>query len=160
MVQPLVQDILTIPTPVYVAHRGLTNGPDPSNENNLKQLLERTAKGLYSECDIWSIDSKLYLGHDRPTTEIQFEQICSPYLWLHAKNREALEYLLQKRNHDGFELCIFWHTTDDYAITANGEVIVYPGKQLLEGSTFMMPEHSDCILAYRGVRIICSDYSI
>jgi hypothetical protein len=159
MVQPIVKDILKISTPIYIAHRGLTNGPDHILENNLNQLLERTAKGLYSECDVWYINSKLYLGHDTPTTEIVFENIISSYLWIHAKNKESLEFLLQKRNHEGADLCIFWHTTEDYALTTSGELIVYPGKSLLEGSCFMMPENSNGILAPKIIHSICSDYN-
>ena len=158
MIQPFVKDILRIHTPVYIAHRGLTNGPDKVLENNLENLRQRCARGEYSECDIWYMDSKLYLGHDHPSIEICFDDICSPYLWLHAKNKEALEYLIRMRNHNGFDLCIFWHTTDDYTLTTTGDVIVYPGKDLIEGSTFMMPEQSNNINVKKNIYNICSDY--
>ena len=160
MVQPFVKDILRIHTPVRIAHRGLTNGPDKLLENNLESLRQRCTRGEYSECDIWYIDSKLYLGHDNPSVEIHFDDIDSPYLWLHAKNKEALEYLIRMRNCQGKDLCIFWHTTDDYTLTTTGECIVYPGKELIEGSTFMMPENADGIPTYNRVRIVCSDYNI
>jgi len=158
MIQPQVKDILRIHTPVYIAHRGLTNGPDKIVENNLENLRQRCARGEYSECDIWYIDSKLYLGHDSPSVEIRFDDINSPYLWLHAKNKEALEYLLGLRNYKGYDLCIFWHTTDDYTFTTTGNVVVYPGKELIEGSTFMMPENADNIIVKKNIHSICSDY--
>jgi hypothetical protein len=53
-----------------IAHRGLTDGPNKDLENNPKQILLAIDQSFDCEIDLWSIDSKLYLGHDLPVYPI------------------------------------------------------------------------------------------
>jgi hypothetical protein len=149
--------ITTVHIPLQIAHRGLTRGPDSELENNWDTILQRSRAGFYSEVDIWFLkaDNKWYIGHDVPHTAVLLEDILNPFFWLHAKNKYAFEELLKKR-YQGYPIQAFWHTTEDYCLTTNVDCIVYPGKPLLEYSTFMMPENSglqDTIKA----SYICSD---
>jgi hypothetical protein len=160
MQKPTRIDLAQFYCPTFIAHRGLTSGPDKAKENSLETLKERYSKGLMSECDIWLVGAKLFLGHDEPSMEINFEDINSSYLLLHAKNKEAYEYLLYKANYEGFNLNVFWHTEEDYVLTNRGDSIVYPGKELIKNSIFMMPENSMGVLNNGISSFICSDYII
>jgi hypothetical protein len=158
MQEPNRRDFENFYCPTFIAHRGLLNGSDKIKENALDTLKERCFMGLYSECDIWFVKGELFLGHDSPTTRIRFEDIHSPYLFLHAKNKDAYEYLLNKVNYEGFNLTVFWHTTEDYVLTNRGDSIVYPGKELLYDGVFMMPENSGTIRNTNTCKYICSDF--
>ncbi len=160
MTDPFVKNIHCFHTPMFIAHRGLTSGPSSRNENNKETLLSRAKMGLYSECDIWYIDGKFFLGHDTPSESISTEELCTPYLWLHAKNKEAYEQLLHIRNSYGINLRVFWHTTEDYVLTTHNDCIVFPGKPLLQNSVFMMPENAGEISTPEISSAICSDYTI
>ncbi len=155
---PHRQDVFTCYTPLYVCHRGLTQGPSHEHENNLETILMLTQRGIHVECDIWKIGDTLYLGHDLPQTPITLQELQSQYLWIHAKNKDALEYLLYQRNKCGIPLRIFWHTTEDYCFTTSLECIVYPGKPLLQDSVFMMPEMTTNLQDIHRAHSVCSDF--
>jgi hypothetical protein len=156
-----IEPILCISTPFYIAHRALTNGADIYLENRLDILMDRIKCAQYSECDIWYINNKLYLGHDRATTEIDISALMTPYLLLHMKNREALEYFLELRRSGIYNFNIFWHTTEDYVISSLEDIIVFPGKEIISHSIYMMPEND---LSKRNsnkkISQICSDYKL
>jgi hypothetical protein len=158
MTPPFVTDIASFYTPMQIAHRGLTKGPSHELENNKETLISRCSDGYYSECDIWKIDGSFYLGHDEPITPISLEELCTPYLWIHAKNKDAFESLVAIRNTRGIDLRIFWHTDEDYILTTHGDCIVYPGKPLLAQSVFMMPELAGKIEQLETCSGVCSDY--
>lgn len=160
MTQPHVNNIESFYTPIYIAHRGLTDGSSMLNENNKENLLSRVSQGLYSECDIWYIDGTFLLGHDFPSTPISIDELYSPYLWLHAKNKDAYEKLLDIRNSRGINLRLFWHTNEDYILTTHNDCIVFPGKPLLKNSVFMMPENAGTIENSKKCSAICSDFNI
>ena len=140
--------------PMTLAHRGNVSGP-AATENTWTQIAKCIERGISVECDVWRVDSTLFLGHDEPSEPIEFEALCSPYILVHAKHGPALEYLLQKRRH-GAPINLFWHTTEDYVLTTAGDVIVYPGKPLLEPSMCMMPER--CGSTVPRAHQICSDF--
>jgi hypothetical protein len=159
MTLPQRQDLIKLHTPLFVAHRGLTNGPSKEHENNIHTLRQCVQNGHHAECDIWYVNYQLFLGHDSPTVPISFADICSPYLWLHAKNKDALDYLLHKRNKEGYAIRIFWHTDEDYIFTTELDCIVFPGKDLLQDSVFMMPESTTFLDRAKFAHTVCSDYS-
>jgi hypothetical protein len=160
MQTPKRLDLIHFYCPEFIAHRGLSEGPDRQNENDLEILKERSKNGEFSECDVWLINNILYLGHDGPEKEIVFDDINSRYLFLHAKNKEAFEYLLHKSNYEAIDLNIFWHKDDDYVLTNHGDIIVYPGKELIQNSVFMMPENSNIEIKANKFKCnyICSDW--
>jgi hypothetical protein len=157
-----------------IAHRGNLNGPNQSIENKPEQIDLAISKGFDVEIDIRYINSKIYLGHDEPETEIdiQFlrERKCS--LWIHCKDRHSLEYLSEWKD-DKFNY--FFHTIEDYILTSKGYIWVYPGKHLLKNSVCVMPENAikDTISrTFENLRLlnntlqtsecsgICTDYPI
>ncbi len=82
-----------------IAHRGLTNGPDNALENTIAAIDLAIEHGYDVEVDIWKIQDKIYLGHDEPKESIDLEFLLRPQIWAHAKNLQALQYMLENNVH-------------------------------------------------------------
>jgi len=134
----------------YISHRGFIDGIDQSLENNPKQILYLLSKNVDVEIDIRIHKEKFYLGHDEPSYEVSRDFIENPMLWCHAKTFEALEALSRTKSH------FFWHQNDDYTLTSNGFIWVYPGKPLVKNSISVTPENFK--LDYSNCYGICTDY--
>jgi hypothetical protein len=139
----------------YVAHRGLTNGPDKSLENNPAQIELALNAGFDCEVDLWVINSELWLGHDNPQYPTNEKFIKQIGLWVHAKNLAALRWL-------GDTDCnYFWHEEDKFTLTSHRWIWTYPGNDLTSISVMVMPEYVDQTLENaRNAKCygICSDY--
>ena len=138
---------------IYIAHRGNLNGPEPENENNPRYLLESLNRGFFVETDVWLINDKLMLGHDEPQYETTLDFLENEKIFCHAKNIEALDYLIINP-----KIHCFFNNNDDYTITSKNKIWAYPGKLLTKNTICVMPErvgqiHIECL----G---ICSDYPI
>lgn len=96
-----------------IAHRGNLKGPNKM-ENRPDYLLNALGQGFDCEVDVWLVNRQIFLGHDRPEYQVEEGFLKNPGFWLHAKNLEALEYLLNEK------LVCFWHENDAYTITSNG----------------------------------------
>jgi hypothetical protein len=141
---------------IYIAHRGLFEGPNPGLENDPEQIQLALSKGYDCEIDVWyKANGKWFLGHDAPTYNVDYDFIAQPGLWLHAKNLAALYYLT------GTPLNYFWHESDTQTLTSHHYIWTYPEKTLSKRSIMLMPEWADPTLANtKGVDCwgICSDY--
>ena len=58
------------------------------------------------------------------------------YLWIHAKDIQALHSLTQQAS----SFNVFWHQDDFYTITTKGFIWTYPGHTLTPDSICVMPE--------------------
>lgn len=136
---------------ILIAHRGNTNGPDPSRENSPEYIDLAIHNGFDVEIDVWGVDGRLWLGHDGPQYQIdvQFLKDRSSKLWCHAKNLEALKFLVK----NGFH--VFSHENDDYILTSKGYIWAYPGKPVDEDVICVMPERGGYATRCLG---ICSDF--
>jgi hypothetical protein len=123
---------------LFIAHRGLFNGPDSELENRPEQIDLALSLGFHCEIDVRYINGKWMLGHDKPTYEIPFNFLQKQNLWIHAKNLEALYQLSQDKN-----LKVFWHQNDDFTLTSSGEIWSYPNMPLTPNSIMLMPEWTD-----------------
>lgn len=142
---------------ILISHRGNINGKFESYENEPNYIKKALDNGYDVEVDLWIKDREMFLGHDEP----QYGIILSDFwlqqknrIWWHCKNIEALEFCkdMGKYRIPNF----FWHQEDDYTITSNGFIWVYPGKKLNKYSIAVMPElNNDNIKGCFGV---CSDY--
>jgi beta-phosphoglucomutase len=137
----------------YIAHRGNLYGPDIINENKIDYILNVINKGYDCEIDIRYIDNILYLGHDNPDyiVDINFLLKYNNNLWIHCKNIDALNYLLNFK-----ELNIFWHQSDNYTLTSKNNIWCYPDMITTEKSIIVMPELNN--FNYKEAYGICSDY--
>ena len=105
-----------------ISHRGNLEGKINDLENKPDYILDALNKGFEVEVDIWYHKKKLYLGHDEPLYKTDLLFLGDNRLWCHAKNREALEHLLQ------YEVRTFWHQEDDYTITSDKIIWQFPTK--------------------------------
>lgn len=139
---------------IFIAHRGLINGPDLDKENKPEQIEFSLSQGYHCEIDIRLVNDIWYLGHDYAQYPISFHFLTQPNLWIHAKNLSALEYLMNT------ELNFFWHQNDDYTITSHKFIWAYPGQKLTRKSVQVMPEMIDPNLEKINYNCyaICSDW--
>jgi len=135
-----------------ISHRGNIDGPNLARENSPYYIMEAIAMGYEVEIDMWWIDERLYLGHDKPQYEVSDEWLEDKIdkLWVHCKNTELLNWIRST------ELHYFWHENDTVTLTSKNYIWAYPGKQPIKNSIAVMPElNNDNLTSCLG---ICSDY--
>ena len=142
-------------TPLLIAHRGNTQGPNPDKENHPDYIMEALNQGFEVEIDVWLIDNKFILGHDKPQYEVNQEFVFNENFWHHAKNLDVFGEL----NHmtPSHLINTFFHDTDDATLTSQGYIWTYPGKKIVKHSIAVMPERVpgwDISKAYG----ICTDF--
>jgi len=148
----------------FIAHRGNLQGPNPAKENHPDYILEAIQQGYEVEVDLWYINNSLYLGHDSPEYHIDKKYLntlaSANFLWTHAKNIEAFEYLSCFENlHFTRSWNFFWHQTDDYTLTSLHSIWAYPGKKMSKNSICVLPETLNYnILDLSICKGICTDY--
>jgi len=108
---------------IKIAHRGNIAGTS-EHENAPAYIDEALTKGYEVEIDVWFHNDSLWLGHGSPTymTDYDWIQQRADRLWCHAKNFEALDYLLGYHRFN-----CFWHQEDNYTVTSKGFIWAYPG---------------------------------
>ena len=136
---------------IKIAHRGNIQGPNPAEENKPSYINKAIEAGYNVEVDVWSIEGKLFLGHDNPSYEVTLEFLNNDKFWCHCKNIEALEALLKEG------VRCFFHDIDDATLTSDGFIWTYPGKQLTKKSICVMPERDNWKIE-NNVAGVCSDY--
>ena len=138
---------------IFIAHRGNLEGPS-KKENHPDQIIKVLGTGINVEVDVWMINNKFYLGHDEPQHELDHSNFLKhPFLWCHAKNIDALYYMINLGVH------CFWHQEDDVAITSKGHIWTYPGRQLTSNSICVMPELTKYSPEEMQIcHAICTDY--
>ena len=80
---------------ILISHRGNINGPIPESENNPKYIDNTICLGYEVEIDMWWVNNKIYLGHDKPQYEVSDEWLSKRIhkLWIHCKNTELLNWI-------------------------------------------------------------------
>lgn len=137
---------------IYISHRGNTTGPNKNLENSPDYIVSALEK-YHCEIDVWYKNNLWFLGHDKPQYEISKDFFFKQNLWIHCKNIDALQQLI-----DYADLNIFWHQEDDYTITSKNFIWCYPNKLVnnTHRAICVMPElHNTDYLLFDGV---CSDY--
>ena len=87
-------------------------------------------------------------------SEINYNFLFNRNFWLHAKNGDAFNILLQDCT-----LNVFWHTTEDWVLTSKHYIWTYPNKTLYPESICVLPEQGwvgDIKKCYG----VCTDYVI
>jgi hypothetical protein len=137
---------------ILISHRGNINGRIIDAENRPDYIEDTIRLGYEVEIDMWWIDGRIYLGHDKPQYEVSEEWLGERIdkLWIHCKNIELLNWIRSTTLH------YFWHETDTITLTSKEYIWAYPGKQPIKNSIAVMPEiHEEDITQCLG---ICSDY--
>ena len=79
---------------------------------------------------------------------------------IHAKDGNTFSTITRYCNERGYPNEIFYHTTEDYILTSKGNIIVFPGKEILPASICMMPENAGreySVEEQMNMSGICSD---
>lgn len=137
----------------YISHRGNINGKANDKENHPEYILNAYLKGFDVEIDVWLVDGKIMLGHDKPQYLSDENFLNNSGFWLHAKNSSALHFLLKNIKMAN----VFWHQEDCFTITSKGVIWTYPNNALFDNSVCVLPE-----LGYKGILQncygVCSDF--
>jgi hypothetical protein len=110
---------------LIISHRGNISGPDKFLENNPTHVISLLNVNIQVEIDVWSIDGTLMLGHDNPNYKVNPEFLKLEGLWCHAKNLEALEYMVDNKIKN-----YFWHQNDCFTLTSSGYIWTFPNKKV------------------------------
>tara|TARA_R110001592_G_scaffold339310_1_gene626993 strand:+ start:4681 stop:5133 length:453 start_codon:yes stop_codon:yes gene_type:complete len=139
---------------ILISHRGNITGPNPDNENKPDYILNAINQGYDVEIDIWGIDNKIFLGHDKPQYEVSIEWLSDKRIvkfgWFHCKNLDSWKLI------KSYGLNSFFHNNDDYTLTSKGYIWSYPGKEEC-GCICVMPEWDNRKIL-DGLVGICSDH--
>lgn len=155
-------DYYRIQVPRKILHRGLS-ASDYFDENSPYTLLTRYTSGLECELDLWIDNDEWFLGHDCPTYPIVGKEAYLKYtenMLIHAKDGNTFSTITRYCNERGYPNEIFYHTTEDYILTSKGNIIVFPGKEILPASICMMPENAGreySVEEQMNMSGICSD---
>jgi len=134
---------------VLISHRGNLWKKNPEKENTPDYINAALAQGFDVEVDVWFKNERLFLGHDKPETQINEVYLENNKLWCHAKNIEALEVMLTNQN-----IHCFFHQNDDVTVTSRGFIWTFPGKLLTPISICVLPKDNEKVAGCYG---ICSD---
>lgn len=136
----------------FISHRGNLTGVFPELENSPEYIMAAIAADFDVEVDVWYVDGNIMLGHDAPTYKVELDFIKNPRFWCHAKNAEALEFMLANDVH------CFWHESDQRVLTSLGYVWTYPYKQLIDNSiVVILDKELDYAYVSRAIAV-CGDF--
>ncbi len=137
-----------------ISHRGNINGPNLERENHPVYIFEALAEGYDVEIDVWVKNSMVYLGHDRPSHSVNEKMLQIPGLWCHAKNEQALHFMIDNKVPN-----FFWHQEDDVTLTSSGYIWTHSNNNIYTNKSIVC--HMDKVESmeeYENVAGICSDY--
>ena len=137
---------------LLISHRGNLHGE--KKEENSPFLLDKVIKMGYNiEVDVWKISNDIFLGHDQPQYRVDGNYLKNDKLWCHAKNLDALEWLLENK------ITCFWHQEDNFTLTSNGLIWTYPGLEVTAKSIIVCKTLEETKKYFeKDIYGICSDY--
>ena len=137
-----------------ISHRGNINGPNLERENHPVYIFEALAEGYDVEIDVWVKNSMVYLGHDRPSHSVNEKMLQIPGLWCHAKNEQALNFMIDNKVPN-----FFWHQEDDVTLTSSGYIWTHSNNNIYTNKSIVCHMGKvESIEEYENVAGICSDY--
>ena len=136
-----------------ISHRGNLIGSESEWENHPSRINTAINEGYDVEIDVWKIGLELFLGHDDPKFPIDRKFLQNEKLLCHAKNLEALEFMLKLD-----DVHCFWHQEDHYTITSQGYIVSYPGYAVTPRTICRKPELQSYDCLHDSCYAICTDY--
>lgn len=137
-----------------ISHRANINGRNKERENKLNAIDECISMGFDVEIDIFTINDKIFLGHDYPVDEITVDYLLlnKNKLWIHLKNIESIDLFITLKQ----DLNWFWHETDKITLTSFGVPWCYPNTYIETGISVVLNKHIKIPKVYG----VCTDYPI
>lgn len=148
---------------IVISHRGNLSGAVKESENTPHSIDLALAKGLHVEIDVRSVEKNLYLGHDSPDLRIDLNFLTdrADWLWVHCKNSEALNLLMDSG------LNFFFHDRDSHTITSKGFVWSRPEfYAFCKREILVLPERlidsgiKAAALSYSDLYGVCTDFPL
>ena len=139
-------------TPLFIAHRGNTKGPQPSFENKIDYLYHALEQNYGIEVDVREYKGKLYFGHDEPQEEINWDILTHQHSFVHLKNQGAVELLFDHID----SMNMFWHDDDKMTFTTYGNIWCNFGVHILHSSAIWI-EYENEIHVSSNIYGICAD---
>jgi len=123
-------------------------------ENSPAYILDAISAGFDVEIDCWVIENNIFLGHDNPQYQINFNflQLNKDRLWIHCKNLNAMEFFINK------DFNFFWHENDQYTLTSNKYIWTYPLKKYSKNSILVDLDLNYLKLQTKIPYGVCTDY--
>lgn len=125
---------------LIISHRANISGPNTATngENHPNSITNVLNLGYNVEVDVRFINNKFYLGHDNPDYEVDEKFLYKPGLWVHAKNIEALQKLIDAPSN----INVFYHDIDNCTLTSHRFIWSYPRETVIltSRSIAVMPE--------------------
>jgi hypothetical protein len=140
---------------LLISHRGNIDGPNKERENTPEYIDEALEHGYDVEIDVWVVDGDIWLGHDKPENKINklFLNERKHKLWCHAKNLDALVFLL------GENFNTFSHDDDPYTLTSYGYIWSHAHSKFTKETIAVMPEWRKHMLEdVMHCAGVCSDF--
>lgn len=105
-----------------IAHRGNFAGQQPQLENSFDYLKRAIDLGYDVEIDARIVNNKMWLGHDEPKYELNYEQymylLTHREVWWHSKDYNTLTNLVNR----GPWMKVFAHESDTYGLVNGGYI--------------------------------------
>lgn len=144
-----------------ISHRGNLKGPDPKNENTKGQIDKALKMSFDVEIDLWKINNKYFLGHDKPDNEIKLNWLTErkENLWIHTKNFLAFEELLEMNN----KYIFFYYTKEPLILVSNGKIWTHQPSLISNPKNCIIPILDDehpAINKYSKWYGICTDFPL
>ena len=120
-----------------ISHRGNISGPDLKNENLPSYIDKALQQGLDVEIDLRKIKDKFFLGHDSPDylVSLSWLEERKKNLWIHTKNFNAFEALLELNNNFIF----FYYTSDPLILVSNGKIWCHQHEKIVNPKNCVVP---------------------
>lgn len=143
---------------IFIAHRGLLNGPSEAKENKIKSIEDCLGRGYDVEIDVVLINGELFLGHEGPQEKCPDWMLESNKIWIHAKSIKTFQSLIT--NYIDIPN-VFYHTNEDVVLTSSMFLWTNLNKELTDTSICVLPEQTNqSIKDIRNCYGICTDYPI
>ena len=105
-----------------ICHRGNFEGRNPEKENSPDYIFAAIKTGRDVEIDARLIGNRMWLGHDEPRYELNYEQfmffLVHREVWWHAKDYATLSNLINR----GPWIKVFAHEVDAYGLVNGGYI--------------------------------------
>jgi YrbI family 3-deoxy-D-manno-octulosonate 8-phosphate phosphatase len=102
-----------------ISHRGNLSGPIPKLENNPEYIISASLK-YNVEIDVWFENERFYLGHDKPTYEVDKFFLFNSKFLIHCK---SLETFIELKDYSKLEA--FYQEDDLISMTTQGRALIH-----------------------------------
>ena len=144
-----------------ISHRGNLKGPEIDRENTIEYIDIALENSFGVEIDLWQVNNKFFLGHDKPLNEVSLEWLENrkKNLWIHTKNFKSFETLLELNN----DFIFFYYTSEPLVLVSNGKIWCHQHDKISNPKNCVVP-FLDKSSALRNKEFnwygVCTDYPL